>query len=615
MLVPGHHLVWLATLSIRNRREPQALRFPETQVRTSVVAAAKALESARSVNPRPSPPWSSSSRRSRRTIMLLFDEQVSAHAGGDRAGFRRAGADLPSTRRQGRSARAASSESGRWNGDSRRRIHGSLARDGGCLAGNSRRPAAPMCRSIQLIRRERITLGDRRFPGVRRAHDRARPRTFAGRRHSCRFARRRRHGNRGSNFGPGPLPCDGHRTWRMSSTRRARRVKPKGVMVEHRNVLSFFSAMDRVLGTEPGVWLAVTSISFDISVLELLWTLTRGFKVVLHGEEGTHTIATEIVRHGVTHFQSTPSLARMLATDPRSLAALGSVKNLLLGGEALPAALVSTLRGVTAGEIYNMYGPTETTVWSTAYRIPRARRILEPLFPSASRSRIRRSMSSIPNYEPVPDGEPGELFLGGLGVARGYWNRPELTAERFLADPFASGKPHLPHRRRRALRCRTGISNSSAASTSRSSSGDTESSSAKSKRCSNSSPTVQPGRCGRPRGSARRQAARGLRRSEERKAAHVESSALRARIEAARIHGPLAFCLSRSSAADTQRKNRSKCVAGGFQFQPSRRARRAPPTRARAMKSNASSSRCGRKRWEWRISTGTRTSSIWVQRR
>ena len=59
--------------------------------------------------------------------------------------------------------------------------------------------------------------------------------------------------------------------------------KPKGVMVEHRNVLGFFAAMDELLGIEPGVWLAVTSISFDISVLELLWTLARGFKVVLHG--------------------------------------------------------------------------------------------------------------------------------------------------------------------------------------------------------------------------------------------------------------------------------------------------------------------------------------------
>ncbi len=214
--------------------------------------------------------------------------------------------------------------------------------------------------------------------------------------------------------------------------------QPKGVMLEHRNVLSFFWAMDRVLGTEPGVWLAVTSISFDISVLELLWTLTRGFKVVLHGGEGTHTIATEIVRHGVTHFQSTPSLARMLATDPRSLTALGSVTNLLLGGEALPAALISTLRGVTAGEIFNMYGPTETTVWSTAYRIP-----VEPdsrtIIPIGEPLANTQVYVLDPEQEPVSFGEPGELFIGGQGVARGYWNRPELTAERFLADPFVSG--------------------------------------------------------------------------------------------------------------------------------------------------------------------------------
>ena len=102
--------------------------------------------------------------------------------------------------------------------------------------------------------------------------------------------------------------------------------KPKGVMVENRQVLSFFAAMDEVLGTAPGVWLAVTSISFDISVLELLWTLTRGYAVVLHGDEGTHTLADEIERHAVTHFQSTPSLARMMATDPRSLAALGRLR-------------------------------------------------------------------------------------------------------------------------------------------------------------------------------------------------------------------------------------------------------------------------------------------------
>lgn len=214
--------------------------------------------------------------------------------------------------------------------------------------------------------------------------------------------------------------------------------RPKGVMVEHRNVCSFFSAMDRLLGTEPGTWLAVTSISFDISVLELLWTLTRGFTVVLHGEEGTHTIAAELLRHRVTHFQSTPSLARMLAADPRSLAALGSVKKLLLGGEALSPALLDTLSRATSAEIYNVYGPTETTVWSTAYRIPDGVDFhgAVPIgWPLAN----TRAYVLDAHLRPVPAGQTGELYLGGEGVVRGYWERPELTAERFLPDPFAGG--------------------------------------------------------------------------------------------------------------------------------------------------------------------------------
>ena len=107
--------------------------------------------------------------------------------------------------------------------------------------------------------------------------------------------------------------------------------KPKGVMVEHRNVLSFFRAMDQLIGTEAGVWLAVTSLSFDISVLELLWTLTRGFTLVLHGDEGTHTMADEIRRFAVTHLQSTPSLARMLTFEPRSLAALSFPQEIVAG--------------------------------------------------------------------------------------------------------------------------------------------------------------------------------------------------------------------------------------------------------------------------------------------
>jgi amino acid adenylation domain-containing protein len=204
--------------------------------------------------------------------------------------------------------------------------------------------------------------------------------------------------------------------------------KPKGVMVENRNVVNFFTGMDRAIGCAPGVWLAVTSVSFDISVLELLWTLTRGFAVVIHGDEGTATIAEEIRQYGVTHLQMTPSLARMLTLDARAFAALGSLKQMLLGGEALPAALVHHLRTVFRGEIHNMYGPTESTIWSTTC-------LLEEVGSSVS---IGRPIANTQIYlldadlEPVPLGEIGELYIGGDGVARGYWNRPELTAERFV---------------------------------------------------------------------------------------------------------------------------------------------------------------------------------------
>lgn len=213
--------------------------------------------------------------------------------------------------------------------------------------------------------------------------------------------------------------------------------KPKGVMVENRNVVNFFTGMDRAIGCEPGVWLAVTSVSFDISVLELLWTLSRGFTVVVHGDEGSATIADEITRYHVTHLQMTPSLARMLTLDPRAYAALGSLKQMLLGGEAVPAALIHHLRQVFKGEIHNMYGPTETTIWSTTCRVQDVDASVSIGKPIAN-TQIYMLDSDL---HPVPVGEIGELFIGGDGVARGYWRRPELTAERFLTIPALGPNP------------------------------------------------------------------------------------------------------------------------------------------------------------------------------
>jgi amino acid adenylation domain-containing protein len=232
--------------------------------------------------------------------------------------------------------------------------------------------------------------------------------------------------------------------------------KPKGVMLSHRNVVNFFTAMDERVGAEPGVWLAVTSISFDISVLELFWTLTRGFRVVIQADEGSfratstrngqsissdganskprpaYTIAQQLSRHGVTHMQCTPSLASMLIQDPAALKGLRSLRKLLLGGEALPPALVRQLE--LPGRILNMYGPTETTVWSASHAVAGCEETIPIGRPVANTGIYILDR----NLQPVPAGVPGELLIGGAGVARGYLNRPELTAERFIPHPFSN---------------------------------------------------------------------------------------------------------------------------------------------------------------------------------
>ena len=206
-------------------------------------------------------------------------------------------------------------------------------------------------------------------------------------------------------------------------------------MIEHRNVLNFFAGMDEVIAPDPGIWLAVTSISFDISVLELFWTLARGFQVVLHGNEGTQTIPAEIRNLGVTHMQCTPSLAQMIAVHPDGLAALGRLKKLLLGGEALPLSFARRLRQVFQGELHNMYGPTETTIWSTTSLIDK-----DPNSISIGKPIVNTQVYVLDStLQPVAPGEAGDLFIGGEGVVRGYWQRPELTAERFLDDPFLPG--------------------------------------------------------------------------------------------------------------------------------------------------------------------------------
>jgi acyl-CoA synthetase (AMP-forming)/AMP-acid ligase II/precorrin-6B methylase 2/acyl carrier protein len=152
------------------------------------------------------------------------------------------------------------------------------------------------------------------------------------------------------------------------------------------------------------------------------------------GEAEDYAIGAQIRRHAVTHMQCTPSLAGMLASDDDTLQALQSLRGLLVGGEALPPALVERLRTAYRGTIHNMYGPTETTVWSTTAAIegtPRQVTIGRPIANTQVYVVDR-------HLRQVPIGVPGEVVIGGDGVVRGYLARPELTAERFVKDPFGA---------------------------------------------------------------------------------------------------------------------------------------------------------------------------------
>jgi amino acid adenylation domain-containing protein len=211
--------------------------------------------------------------------------------------------------------------------------------------------------------------------------------------------------------------------------------RPKGVVVTHANLANLFAAMDARIGTAPGTWLAVTRIGFDIHATELLWTLARGYRVVVHPdvERRDAGLADAVRRHGITHLQCTPSLAEMLIAEGGT-EALAGLQRLLLGGEAMPADLASRIHRVLPDGLVNLYGPTETTVWSTAHEVGAVEGSV-PIGRPLANARVYVLDAAL---RPQPVGVPGELFIGGAGVARGYLDRPGLTAERFLPDPFAA---------------------------------------------------------------------------------------------------------------------------------------------------------------------------------
>ncbi len=174
-------------------------------------------------------------------------------------------------------------------------------------------------------------------------------------------------------------------------------------------------------------------------VLEGLEPLARVVRAMKGEEtlaEDDFSIAGQIVRHGVTHMQCTPSMARMIAMNDEARVALSRVKHLYLGGEPLPGALVSEFAEITDASVTNMYGPTETTIWSSTREAVPADGVVGLGVPIAN----TQFYVLDEGREPVGLGEEGELWIGGAGVTRGYFNRAELTAERFVQNPFHEGR-------------------------------------------------------------------------------------------------------------------------------------------------------------------------------
>ncbi|AJS59351.1 amino acid adenylation domain-containing protein [Paenibacillus sp. IHBB 10380] len=212
--------------------------------------------------------------------------------------------------------------------------------------------------------------------------------------------------------------------------------KPKGVIVSNEGLTNFLFAMqDQLQLHENDRLMAVTTVAFDISALEIYLPLLSGASIVIAQKvsiQDPPALTRMIEETGTTMMQATPTLWHALvAYDPDKLRDL----KVLVGGEALPSSLKLALQELGC-QVTNLYGPTETTIWSTAVTFPCEYAGTSPIGWPIWNTQIYVLDDSL---QPVPPGVVGDLYIAGAGLARGYLKRPDLTAERFVANPF--GQP------------------------------------------------------------------------------------------------------------------------------------------------------------------------------
>lgn len=209
--------------------------------------------------------------------------------------------------------------------------------------------------------------------------------------------------------------------------------KPKGVMITQKNLLNFLLSMQELFSPDPATrLLSVTTISFDISGLEIFLPLISGSTLVLADAETVKDgglLADSLLNKRINLMQATPSTYKLMmeAGWDEQLPV-----TILCGGEALPKDLAHKLCDRSAS-VYNMYGPTETTIWSTVAKINKADEVV-----SIGNPILNTNIYLIKGDQLVKPGEVGEICIGGAGVAAGYYNRPELTEERFIDNAFSN---------------------------------------------------------------------------------------------------------------------------------------------------------------------------------
>jgi amino acid adenylation domain-containing protein/non-ribosomal peptide synthase protein (TIGR01720 family) len=218
--------------------------------------------------------------------------------------------------------------------------------------------------------------------------------------------------------------------------------RPKGVMVSHRAIVNRLLWMQRALPLdERDAVLQKTPISFDPSIWEIFVPLASGARVVLidaDGHRDAELLADTVARYGVTVLQLVPSFLRVFV-EADGLARCRGLRHLFCGGELLPLDLAEQVRTQIPAELHNLYGPTEAAIDACHF--------LHDGTHQLAGVPIGRPIDNVRVYllderfEPVPVGRPGEIHIGGRGLARGYYGRPDLSADRFVPDPFSGSEP------------------------------------------------------------------------------------------------------------------------------------------------------------------------------